>query len=153
MGEVGLHITGNADVNGTDVTFYFPDTVVGLPSDLYPDPGAPLNRTLFIAGTSNTVLSAPTSGTYDGILFYQDPNSDPTLIWELTGGADMSLGGTLYAPANDIYFAGNQAAVASDVWTAVIGDEVHFVGATGLAGAGFTGGNLPLAFTSPSLVE
>ncbi len=153
MGEVGLHITGNVTVTGDDVTFYFPDTVFGLPSKLYPDPLAPLNIALYIAGTSTTVLSAPTSGFYQGVLFYQDPASDPTLIWELTGGGDMSLGGTLYAPSADIYFSGNQAAAASDIWTAVIGDEVHFVGATGLAGAGFTGGNLPLAFASPSLVE
>ena len=125
----------------------------GLPSDKYPTIAAPANRSLYIAGTTTTVLSAPTSGNYQGILFYQDPNTDLALIWELTGAADMSLGGTLYAPANDIYFAGNQAAVASNTWTAVIGDEVHFVGTSELAGAGFTGGNLPLAFSSPSLVE
>jgi hypothetical protein len=147
--EIGLSIQGTSIVDGGDVTFYIPPTATGELSATFD----PLFHTLYIAGQATVTLNAPTTGVYDGILFYQDPASDPALLWELAGGSDMVLGGVLYAPSADIHFAGGNNTTGNP-WTAIIGDEVHFVGNSSLGSGTFgVGGGLPMALTLPSLAE
>ncbi|MDH3473337.1 MAG: pilus assembly protein TadG-related protein [Rhodospirillales bacterium] len=152
LGEAGMEITGNATVTNEagGVTFYIPDTAVGLPSTCC----AGQNHTVYIAGTTSVTLSAPTAGPYDGILFYQDPASDPTLVAELQGGSDMSLSGALYFPGQEVYYAGNNVANPT-TWTALIASQVHFVGTSYMSSGNFAaaGISLPLALASPSLAE
>ncbi|HEY2483054.1 MAG TPA: pilus assembly protein TadG-related protein [Caulobacteraceae bacterium] len=75
-------------------------------------------------GTSN--LSAPTNGTWAGMLFYQDPN-DPTSNKDkssLTGGGN-TLEGALYFPTQQLTFTGG---AASAPCTQIVAWTVTFTG-------------------------
>ncbi len=123
VGGEGLRITGSGRVRGDEVTFYFPPTITG-----YDPPGPPSPpKTLFIAGTTQVELRAPTSGYYEGILFYQDRNTPEGFEAVLTGGATMELEGLFYFPTADVKFAGNSDVDGSD-WIAIIARTVEFVG-------------------------
>lgn len=74
-----LTFSGGSKVAGTGVTFYLP-------------PGASLS----IGNGSDFSLSAPTSGAYNGILFYQDRSN--TTSESLVGGSKSYLEGILYFP-------------------------------------------------------
>ena len=60
-----------------------------------------------------TTLSAPTTGIWAGILFYQDPNDNPTNNDKdsLTGGSN-ALQGVLYFPTQAVDFTGGAAAIS-----------------------------------------
>ena len=63
-------VTGSATITGTGVTFYFTN-----------------NATISVSGGGSLQLTAPTTGPYAGILFFQDPNdTNPPLL----GGAGNS---------------------------------------------------------------
>lgn len=95
--EPGLYIidghdfttSANADVFGTDVTFYLTD-----------------NASVDFRGTSTVNLTAPSTGTYAGILFFGD-RDDSMANYVFNGTADSLLTGTLYAPAADVTYAGD----------------------------------------------
>ncbi len=74
-----LTFSGGSKVSGTGVTFYLP-------------PGASLN----IGNGTNFSLAAPTSGAYNGILFYHDRSN--TTTESLVGGSTSYLEGILYFP-------------------------------------------------------
>ncbi len=121
---VGLQITGNTKVTGDELTFYFTPTTTGQKAGKE-------WRSLLIAGTTNVELKAPTSGYYEGILFYQDRNASPNLVNRLTGDAQMELEGLFYFPNNPVKFSGNTQASGSD-WISIIARTVEFVGTTNL---------------------
>ncbi len=99
----GLEITGNGVVTGDEVTFYLAPTITGI------EPA--FTTTLHIAGSGSVTLSAPTSGEYENILFYQDVNTPHGLNNKFNGGADMELNGVLCGAtsivARTVYFTGN----------------------------------------------
>jgi len=78
-----LNLAGGTTTTGTGVTLYFP-------------PGGSVSITNGI--TFN--LTAPTSGTYNGILFYQDRANTNTVYVE--GGASSVLNGILYFPSANV---------------------------------------------------
>jgi hypothetical protein len=120
----GLQITGNTEVTGDEVTFYFTPTTTGQKQ-------GPEWRSLLIAGTTNVELKAPTSGYYEGILFYQDRNASSNLVNRLTGDAQMKLEGLFYFPNNPVKFSGNTQVSGSN-WISIIARTVEFVGNTNL---------------------
>lgn len=74
----------NVTLNGSGVMFYVA-------------PGGSID-----VGTSNHVamqLSAPTSGPYTGILFYQDRSNSSAAIFSKNNGDSLTLSGALYFPA------------------------------------------------------
>ena len=127
---VGMQIAGNTVVTGDEVTFYFPPTVTGVSGGKVKGVTQP-PISLLIAGTTDVTLSAPTSGYYEGILFYQDRNTPTTMQSLFTGGANMTLEGLLYFPNGDVKFAGNSSVTGSD-WIGIIARTVEFVGTTNL---------------------
>ena len=127
IGGEGMRITGSGEVRGDEVTFYFTPTITG-----YDPPGPPSPpRSVFIAGSTDVELRAPTSGYYEGILFYQDRNTPEGMAAVFTGGATMELEGLFYLPTVDVKFAGNSSVTGSD-WVAIIARTVEFVGTTNL---------------------
>jgi len=52
---------------------------------------------LAISGQPSVTLSAPTSGTYQGILYYRDRNVCPSTNDAVTGNTNTVLSGTFYA--------------------------------------------------------
>ena len=86
-----LDFTGNGSLTGTGVTLYFPGP----------------NGTLGGPGNGNTTLNltAPTSGTYNGILIYQDPSDTNT--GEFNGTPITNLTGIIYMPNAELEISGN----------------------------------------------
>jgi hypothetical protein len=153
----GISITGNGNVNfapgvyvltgdftchgtptitGTGVTFYFTN-----------------NATFNCSGNDTIQFTAPSSGPYDGVLFYQDPSdtSGPTL----GGNTGSSFNGIVYFPKSEITFFGNNTSFSVGM---VIGDAIALSGhpTVNLEGtAGLPGGALPPALTvgTATLVE
>jgi Flp pilus assembly protein TadG len=88
-----IEFGSQANVTGTGVTFVMtgPDGAAG---DLKWNGQATLN------------LSAPTSGTYETLLFYRDRRASNIEI-KINGGASATLRGAFYFPTSDIEFTGN----------------------------------------------
>ncbi len=93
-GSGGLNVDGTSSISGTGVTFYFTGTA-----------------TVNMTGTPDVKLTAPSSGTYAGILMYQDPadtNVGPNPNGPTMGGDSASFyDGALYFPSDQITFFGN----------------------------------------------
>jgi Flp pilus assembly protein TadG len=138
-GSGGVTFNGAGTVTGNGVMFYFTN-------------GATINAT----GGGNNLdiqLTPPASGTYQGILFYQDPND---LAAPSLGGDNNSIfGGIMYFPSVELTFFGNNVSYAAGM---VIADAISLSGnpTVNLQGqAGLPGGSLPPALTvgSATLVE
>lgn len=113
----GITGHGGAHLQGEEVTFVFTEKT-GKPYD-----GIWLN-----AGVTAD-LSAPTSGIWKGILFYQDPDVTPkgTAVKSiLSGNASMELAGVVYFPTTEILFSGTFGGQGQDIM--VIADKVEFDG-------------------------
>jgi len=80
---------GAAGSSGSGVTFY-----------LGPDAG-----TLDFNGGSSSSFTAPTSGSYEGILLYQDPGDTHGLT--LNGNSTATFNGAVYCPTASITLDGN----------------------------------------------
>jgi hypothetical protein len=76
---------GGSSMTGTGVTFY-------------------VTGNFKLAGSGTLNLSAPTSGTYDGILYFQARND--TNSASFTGGSGSTVGGIFYAPAAEFDYTG-----------------------------------------------
>lgn len=145
MDGQGLQIQGNSVVTGDEVSFYFPSSVTG-----YDPPGPTPPRSIYIAGTTSVQLSAPTSGDYQGVLFYHDPTANPNIQLVMEGGSDMDLTGIIYAKNNHARFAGGTTGV--DSWVVIAVDTLEFAGNSNISGS-MPPTDLPLALIRPTLVE
>lgn len=133
----GLTVNSGVGVTGSGVTFF--NTYDK--SNKY---GA-----IDIKGGAAINLSAPTSGTDIGLLFYQDP----TVAWasnnvsSIGGGSTSVYDGIIYFPTTDLIYSGNSSATAggSDGYTVLIGLNVEING-TAQVNADFSslGGHSPL---------
>jgi Putative Flp pilus-assembly TadE/G-like len=92
-GNAVLTLNNSATVNGTGVTFYNTGT----------------SRINFNGGTTAT-LSAPTTGTYAGILFFQDPSDMKPPILDVS--ASSLLNGAFYFPSVTLTMHGGSSATA-----------------------------------------
>ena len=123
-----LSLMGNSSMSGTGVTLVL------------------LGSTKFIGNTSLN-LTAPTSGTYNGILI-QQPSSNADAI-TLTGNSGDTLKGIIYAPAASVTFTGNSG---STVYTDFVVSSLTLTGNAGFNDyAAIAGNNTPL--TAAKLVE
>jgi hypothetical protein len=113
----GLNANAGARMTGTGVTFVNTEK---KPTYRY-DP-------IWINGGANISLSAPTSGPWQGILFYQDPKIVSTKTNIFNGGADMVLKGIVYFPTTSTKFSGDFGTDAQQLL--MIGDKVEFTGNT-----------------------
>ena len=78
-GNGGLGASGNGNIQGTGVFLYFTG-------------GCSASFT----GQGNVNLKAPSSGTYEGVLMFQDKNDTSDMY--LTGGSGQVLNGVVYVP-------------------------------------------------------
>jgi hypothetical protein len=115
---VSLNIPGNDTISGTGVTFYFTN-----------------KSTLNMRGTPTVNLTAPdSSGTYPGILMYQDPND--TTGPSLGGNNGSNYNGALYFPKDQLSFVGVNSSinVAVVVSASIVFNDNHTVNLKGNAG-------------------
>jgi hypothetical protein len=100
----GLKIAGGSTVTGSGVMIF--NTVRDHPLST----GA--CGDIAISGGATVTLSAPTSGTYKGMLVWQD--KDCTLTVSLTGTSEITaLSGTFYAPTAQVQISGATGANVS----------------------------------------
>ena len=111
----GMTVNGNATLSGSSVTFY--DTQGYAPYQ-------PIN----LSGTSQSNLSAPTSGPLAGILFFGDRSigtGGGTSV--ITGNSHTTFDGAIYFAHTGITYTGNSS---SSGYTFVVGYDVTFSGNT-----------------------
>jgi hypothetical protein len=101
------------------------------------------NGSVNINGTSDTQMYAPNSGTYEGLLFYQDPSD--TNPATLNGTSDSLYQGAIYMPTADLNFGGNTNFNNGAAYTVIVVNQLDFSGNpyvnlnsnfSGLAGGG-----------------
>jgi hypothetical protein len=108
---------------------------------------------LSIAGTPNIKLNAPSSGTYKGLLFYQDPKATTMQSSSVRGDSASNMTGAFYFPSTPLDFGGNSGGLSECVL--VVANTITFIGnskltATKCKDYGF---GTPSAETNVSLVE
>ena len=110
----GLTVSGNSTLSGSGVTFYNTSGSGGY---------APIS----LGGTGTVNLSAPTSGSYKGILFFQDPSvaSSQTNGSSIVGNASSTFDGILYFPTTSLSYVGNSS---SNGYTFLIADTISLGG-------------------------
>jgi len=100
----GFVVGGSGVVSGSDLTFYLTGNSTF--------PYGPVSLT----GAANVQLVAPTSGTYVGMLFYQDssaygattPSGSNTSVF--AGSASSYFQGSLYFPTTALNYSGGTSA-------------------------------------------
>ena len=116
---------GDFTVNGGTVSSSGGVTFFATESASGPSKWANFNFT----GNPDIDLSAPTSGTYEDILFYQDPDAPPVSGAngqnDLTGGSNMRLDGVIYLPTRTLHYSGGAGSAGC---TVLIGSKVVFSG-------------------------
>jgi Flp pilus assembly protein TadG len=115
-GSKGLTVSGGAVINGSDVTIYNSGT------------GA-----INISGGSTANLTAPTSGTWAGILMFQDPLN--TAKATFSGGSSGNIQGAIYFPTTQMLtFSGGSSStpesVTLDAWKITISGGSAYLGTT-----------------------
>jgi hypothetical protein len=103
----GITVNGSATLSGTDVTFF--------------NSGGPI----VINGDANNdvvTLSAPTTGTYAGILFFQDSNDTSSAT--IAGAGGSRIEGALYFPQAQLTTNGGGSAA----YTIVVANTIVFKG-------------------------
>ena len=80
--------------------------------------------TVNIANGANVTLSAESSGSYQGVLFYQDRTMTSPAASTFAGGANMNLSGSLYFP-NALLNINNGANTSTE---AVVAGSINFQG-------------------------
>jgi hypothetical protein len=108
----GIQFIGGSTITGSGVMFYLTGT----------------NSTYGSVNMSNGVsvtLSAETSGSYLGVLFYQDRSITSSNNATFIGGSSETLTGTLYFPTTGITFSNGSSGGGN---TAVVADTVDFSG-------------------------
>jgi Putative Flp pilus-assembly TadE/G-like len=107
--------SSNSTAVGTGVTFFNTDGhgVSGLPTSNF----APIT----ISGQPNVTLSAPSTGTYNGVLFFKDRTvSSANNNDQINGSSQPKLTGTIYLPGDKLTLTGgvstgqNQPSIIAD---------------------------------------
>ena len=105
--------SSNATLSGSGVTFY--NTSNGYTFG-----------TITITGGATINLTAPSSGTYKGILFFQDRNITSSANNAIGGGANETFTGSIYMPTGNLTFVGGSTTQA--LTTALIADSINISG-------------------------
>ncbi len=111
-----LNLVGGTTDTGTGVTFYMTGT----------------NATyggVTISNGANVTFSAPTTGTYTGILFYQDRTITSSNGATFSGGVQMGLTGTLYFPTTSVTYSNGSGTAG---YVGIVASKVSFTGGTNI---------------------
>jgi len=101
-------LNANAIVNGAGVTFYLTN-----------------GATVQFNGSAHISFSAPTSGTYSGILFFGD-RTQPNAIQKFNGDGTSSMTGNIYFPSQQVQMNGNFSGINGCMH--VVADTIDYSG-------------------------
>ncbi len=90
-----LAMSSSGQINGSGVTFILSGQISGN----YP--------TVNISASHPITLSAPTSGTWSGILIFQDRNAPSSGTDSLSGSGSLNLTGAVYFPNQTLRYSGS----------------------------------------------
>ena len=121
----GLTVSGGAGIQGNGVTFYNTNGQGGGGSSYSP---------IVVSGGSGTSLNAPTSGTYQGLLFFEDRSITSTAQNTISGGSNAQINGALYFLHSPLVYSGGSNNTPST--TQVVADTVTISGPSYLGGTG-----------------
>jgi Flp pilus assembly protein TadG len=110
----GVSVGGQGTLNGTGVTIYVKTNSVSL------------------AGGATTNLTAPTTGSWQGVLFYQD-RSDTTSA-SLVGGSGQIMTGVLYFASAHMDYTGGNNTTGQNV--TIVSDTLNITGNSWIAASG-----------------
>lgn len=112
-GGLSINITALSSITGTGVTFYNQGPTGGLTIT------APATL-----GLSTFQLSAPTTGEYGGVLFYQPSSntSDATFLVSLLQGGKLE--GAVYLPKAQVSYG---VSAISSAYNILVADKINFV--------------------------
>ena len=144
----GLNITLNAltSITGSGVTFYNEGSQGSLMVV------EPVTGTSFLS-LSNVSLSAPTTGTYAGILFFQAHGSTPTAVFVANLINQSKLEGAIYIPDGDVSYG---VSAISSAYNILVAKDIHLnVAIASSFGNDYSSlpGGSPLAGNNVSLVQ
>jgi hypothetical protein len=108
-----FNLAGGTASTGSGVTFYLTGTNASYGG-------------VQIGNGVTTTLTAPTSGTYQGILMFQDRTLTSPAASGLEGGATMQLGGALYFPTSTLNYANGTS--TTNYFTSVVAKDLQFAG-------------------------
>jgi Flp pilus assembly protein TadG len=104
-----VKINANANIHGSGVTIYLAGS-----------------SSVTMNGNATVTLSAPTTGTYSGILFYGDPNGSSSVVEKFNGTAASLLTGAIYFPNQEVDYLGNFSGAGG--CTQVVARKVQWTG-------------------------
>jgi hypothetical protein len=112
----GVNIGGQATISGTGVTIYV------------------LTGAVSMSGGASVSLTAPTTGVWQGILFYQDRSNSSAS--SLVGGTGQLMNGVLYFPDAHLTYTGGSSLTATA--TTIVSDTLSMVGNSYIAASAVT---------------
>lgn len=110
----GLQVSGGSNLSGNGVTFY---NTGG---------GAYSYQAISITGGGHLTLSAPTSGPYAGLLFFQDRSIVSSATNSISGGSIGQFTGVLYFPTTPLSYSGGSG--TNWTYTTILAKTVTFSG-------------------------
>jgi len=114
LGGGGMAVTGNSTLSGAGVTFYN-SSATGYAY-------APVALT----GNETANLSAPTSGTLEGFLLFQDPSiAVGSTAISVIGNSSSTFDGIIYSPKTAINYVGNSSGSG---YTILVGYKIAITG-------------------------
>ena len=119
LNQTDFNIAGGATITGTGVTIIL--TSSGSLSN---------TGNIIINGGSTVNLTAPTSGLYSGLVFWQDGRAPDSNKDTFSGGSSMTITGAIYTPSQTVsYSGGNGTNGAGGVGcTQLIANIINFSG-------------------------
>jgi len=133
-----LSVAGNATITGTGVTLVFTGSGGSW-------------GTASIGSNATVNLTAPTSGSTQGIVIYGDRKMPAGTAFNLTGGGTQNFGGAIYLPKANLSFSGGNGTTTS--CTKVIADTITFTGSSNLQVNCAALGTAAIGTTTAQLVE
>lgn len=128
----GFSSSGSSTITGSSITVYL----------------APPSGSVSLTGSGALTLSAPNdvNSTYNGILFYQDPNDTQNM--KIAGSGGSVIKGIFYAPAASLSLSG---ATGSVFYANMVVNTLSISGNNNILNYSQVNANTPL--TTPRLVE
>jgi Flp pilus assembly protein TadG len=149
-----LEFDSQVTVIGVGVTFILTGGTVGGTTYPYAE--------LTINGGANLSLSAPTSGPFGGMVFFQDRAAPASTIAncgaggaknKINGGSDQLITGAIYFPNQSVCYNGNSATVGAGKCTQLIARSIDWTGNSSVkldcAGTGVSAMMVPV----PQLIQ
>ena len=113
--------TGSITINGTGVTLY-------------------TTSTMSMTGSGSMNLTAPTSGTYNGILLFQSRTDTSSISF--TGSAGSNVQGIIYAPSAGLSFTGSGS---GNFYASIVTQSLTFTGSQTIQDYSLVNSSTPLS--------